>query len=223
MSTQRLRLVVHNKTINTNRTASLVHVGTHLQSAASDALDLNRTEVRDDSAPLGYSGRTDVERPRDIRGSLKVIQNGLLQHEDTFTIVKSRLQPGCQPKSLTSVSMDKLATIADRLSAAMTDAGVSPSQLSRSCGVSPAAVHKWQNGGKLSADSLAAAARALGVREEWLRTGKLPRERSGAEEESQIDRVVEILSGLQGPLAELAIAIERLNKAKQEPKKRQKL
>jgi transcriptional regulator with XRE-family HTH domain len=111
--------------------------------------------------------------------------------------------------------MDKqFTTTAERLRSAMKAAGdVSMSQLGRECGVSPAAVSKWLNGGKLSADNLAAASRALGVREEWLRTGKLPREReSGAEE--GLDEVIDLLEDLKGPLAALAAAIEKIGKSR---------
>jgi transcriptional regulator with XRE-family HTH domain len=108
--------------------------------------------------------------------------------------------------------MDKLATIAERLSAAMKDGGVSPSDLARACDVTPAAVFKWQHGGKMSADNSAAAARALGVREEWLRTGRLPRERANGVQEEGLDEVVDILQGLREPLAALAAAIDKLSK-----------
>jgi hypothetical protein len=94
----------------------------------------------------------------------------------------------------------------------MADLNVSPSDLARSCGVKPSAVYKWQHGGKMSADNSAAAARALGVREEWLRTGRLPRERSNGAQEEGLDDVVDILQGLREPLAALAAAIDKLSK-----------
>ena len=141
-----------------------------------------------------------------------------------LTAFKSRMQPHLKAEGLTSVDMDKHATLADRLKDAMGDE-ISASELARACGVSPAAVSKWLDGTtkKLSADNYASAARALGVREEWLRTGRLPRDREHVEEDRQVDRVIDLLSGLQGPLAELASAIDQLSKTRQEPtKKRQR-
>lgn len=102
----------------------------------------------------------------------------------------------------------------------MKDAGVSQSELARECGVTPAAVHKWMGGSTLKADNLAAASRALGVREEWLRTGKLPREREHAEAEQGLDQVIELLEDLKGPLAALAAAIEKIGKSRPAAKKR---
>lgn len=152
-----------------------------------------------------------------------MINNVLLQHARPFTKVKDALQPKYSIKGLTLVDMDKFATMADRINAAMKDAGVKPGQLAKACGVSAAAVTKWRAGGKLSADNLSAAARALGVREEWLRTGRLPRERDGAEEDRQVDRVVEILQGLKEPLAALAEAIDQLQKTQEtRPKERKR-
>jgi transcriptional regulator with XRE-family HTH domain len=98
---------------------------------------------------------------------------------------------------------------------------ISMSQLGRECGVSPAAVSKWLNGGKLSADNLASAARALGVREEWLRTGKLPREREHGPEEG-LDEVIDLLEDLKGPLSALAAAIEKIGKARTSTTKKQR-
>lgn len=111
--------------------------------------------------------------------------------------------------------MDKLPTIAARLADAMKEANVSSSDLARACYVSPAAVYKWLKvDGKLSADNLVAAARALGVSEEWLRTGKLPRERVNGQQEHDLDRVMDLLEGLAGPLAALAGAIEQLRRSR---------
>lgn len=198
-----------------DRTSTHIHVLPNLEGAARDALNLCGTEVRNDSAPLPDGGRTDAQRPRDIRGVLKVINNVLFQHGTSFTTVKSRSQPKLPPQGLTSVAMDKLATIAERLEDAMKEAKVNGAQLASACDVSSTAVHKWLNGGKLSADNSACAARALGVREEWLRTGRLPRERDAADiDERQTEKVMELLENLRAPLAALSQAIEALSKAR---------
>jgi transcriptional regulator with XRE-family HTH domain len=197
------------------RAATNVELVLNPKGAASEPLDLNRAEVRHDGLPLPDCGRTNIERPRDIRGTLKVINNVLLEHKQSFTTVKSALQPGYQPKHLTLVDMDKqLSTTAERLAAAMKDAGVSQSELARECDVSPAAVHKWLNGSKLNADNLAKASRALGVREDWLRTGKLPRERENGHAEESLDEVIDLLEDLKGPLAALAAAIEKIGRSR---------
>jgi transcriptional regulator with XRE-family HTH domain len=197
------------------RTAAYIQLIPNTKATAGDSLDLKGTQHRNDGAPLPDSSGADVERPRDIRGALKVINNVLFEHDRTFTLVKSSMQPECQAKALTLVDMDKqLTTTAERLEAAMKDAGVSQSELARECGVSPAAVHKWLNGSKLNADNLAAAGRALGVRDEWLRTGKLPRERENAHAEQSLDEVIELLENLKGPLAALTTAIEKIGRSR---------
>lgn len=179
-----------------------------------DSLDLLRTEFGDDRSPLAHSRRTDTERPRDIRGALKVIDNVLLQHELSITTVQNEAQPQFPYRMLTSVQME---TLAERLEQAMKEIGVSKSDLARACKVSPVAAGKWLKGGQMKADSQALVARALGVREEWLRTGKLPRERNGAEEDRQIERVIGLLIELREPLAALSSAIDSLTQSQVEP------
>lgn len=120
--------------------------------------------------------------------------------------------------------MDKrLTTLADRLRDAMGD-DISMSDLARACGVSPAAVSKWLDGQtkELKAANYADASRALGVREEWLRTGKLPRERDAAGDDSQIEHVMDLLDDLRGPLAALAIALEKISESRPERGRKRK-
>ena len=119
--------------------------------------------------------------------------------------------------------MNAPETLAERLTEAMdsTSPTTSASDLARACGVSPTAVHKWLGGGKMSADNLALVARALGVRDEWLRTGRLPRARDS--QDSQVDHVLEILASKREPLAALTAAIDALGKTQAEPlRKRRK-
>lgn len=220
MSTGEDDLVICDQANRPNAATLVVHVGTKLQGPSSDTLKFLGAEVRDYVTPLRNRGRAYAERPGDIRGTLKVIHNGLFQHELTFTRVKEQFQPRCQSMALTSVDMDKLATIADRLRDAIKQADTYPSALAHECRVSPAAVKKWLDGGKMNADNSDAASRALGVREEWLRTGRLPRERDGAEEDSQAEKVLDILEDLRAPLAALSAAIETLSKTRTQPRKR---
>jgi transcriptional regulator with XRE-family HTH domain len=143
-----------------------------------------------------------------------VINNVLFEHKLSYTPVEKRLQPQLRAGGLTSVSMDKrLPTLADRLNDAMGDK-ITASELARACGVSPAAVGKWKDGQtkELKASNYADAARALGVSETWLRTGKLPREREHGAEESQVDEVLDLLDNLRGPLTELAAALDRIGR-----------
>lgn len=202
--------------------AAHVQIATDAKSAFSDAFKLDSTKPGDNTAPLAYRGGADAQRPGDIRGSLKVINNVLLEHAPMLTAFKSLMQPHLSKGLLTSVDMEKNATLAARLKDAMGE-DISASDLARACGVSAAAVSKWLDGTtqKLSAENYANAARALGVRDEWLRTGRLPREREGGTTERDMDRVVDILEGLQGPLAALATAIDQLTKGRSEaPRKR---
>jgi transcriptional regulator with XRE-family HTH domain len=183
--------------------------------ATREPFDLLGTESRNNGPPFAHGGRTDLQRPRDIRGSLEVIENVLLEHGPSLTLVHSVMQPQSNARVLTSVHMDKLATQSERLEDAMNDNGTSASDLARACDVSPTAVGKWLKGGKLSADNLAAAARALGVREEWLRTGRIPRERQHAVEEREVDRVLDLLAQIQGPLIALTAAMNQLLAARE--------
>ncbi len=202
-----------------DRPTAPVQLFPHGHRAIRDEFDFLGAVLRDDRAPLADSSGADLQRPRDIRGTLKVINNVLLEHETPFTLVKTGSQPRCMARGLTSVDMDKHSTQAERLESAMKAAGVHASQLARECDVSAAAVHKWLNGGKMNADNLAAAARALGVREEWLRTGKLPREREHRAEEQGVDQVIGILQNLREPLAALTAAIDQLSHSRPEKKK----
>lgn len=200
---------------NRDRPSTNIKIITDTERPAGDPLNLLRAELRNDIAPLAHGSRTDAQRPRDIRGVLKVIDNVLFEHKPSVTVVQTRMQPQSKTAVLTSVHMEKLATLAERLTDAMGQE-ISASDLARACDVSPAAVSKWLDGRTkaLKADTLASAARALGVREEWLRTGKLPRERQNAEEDRQVDRVITLLEDLRGPLAALAGAIDQLSKAR---------
>jgi transcriptional regulator with XRE-family HTH domain len=204
------------KSIGTDRLPTEIHFLSNAKSSARETLNLFSAELRNDRAPLADGSGTDTQRPRDIRGALKVINNVLFEHGPSLTGLKLQTQPQLKSRALTSVDMEKFATLAERLTDAMSVAETSGSDLARACGVSAAAVSKWLDGTtkKLSADNYASAARALGVREEWLRTGRLPRDREHAEEERQVDQVVELLQELQGPLAALTAAIEKLSKSR---------
>lgn len=195
-----------------NRPAAHIHLVSNTKGTPSDPLNLLSAELRNNGAPLADSSRTDSQRPRDIRGALKVIHNVLLEHGPSLTVVHDLTQPQSKTKVLTSVDMDKLSTLAGRLEDAMRDKKVTLSELARACQVSPAAVSKWLDGKtkKLTAENYVKAGRALGVREEWLRTGKLPRDREHGQEERQFDQVIELLQQLRGPLASLSSAIEQL-------------
>lgn len=213
MKPARLRLVVNNFNRG-HRTASDVHLRTNLHRAVSQALDLNRAEPRDDRPPLPDSGVTDVQCPSKGDGTSKVLNGVFLEHVASLTAVADGLQPHFKTPVLTSVAMQKdLDTLALRLKDAMGDE-ITASALSRACGVSPTAVGKWLDGStkELKAAPLEAAARSLGVSAKWLRTGQLPRERDSDVEAQQTDRVLALLAGLRGPLHELVVAIDELNK-----------
>jgi transcriptional regulator with XRE-family HTH domain len=204
-----------------NRPTAHVEILTHTESTARDSLDFLRTELRDDGTPLADSSRADPQRPRDIRSALKVINNVLFEHKPDLTIVHGSMQPQSKSKLLTLVQMEPLDTLAARLKDAMGNE-ITGSDLARQCGVSPAAVSKWLSGGKMNADNLAEAARAVGVREEWLRTGKLPRERTHGTDERELERAMDMLADLHAPLMALVAVIERLRPSGQQERKRRK-
>lgn len=74
-------------------------------------------------------------------------------------------------------------TLADRLKAAITRAGVSQVELARACGVSAPSVHGWLSGKAkfLRGENLLKAAAALGVNQQWLATGEGPMTRASLE------------------------------------------
>jgi transcriptional regulator with XRE-family HTH domain len=218
-----LGLLVRRKS---ERPAADVEVITTPQSAVSDAFKLTSTKPGNDAAPLPDGSGSDVQRPGDIRGVLKVINNVLFEHNQSYTGVKSALQPQCKTDGLTSVAMEKrLLTLADRLNDALrarcaeTGEEITKSDLARACGVSPAAVAKWLTGDtkQLKAENYRDAAKALWVSEEWLRDGVLPRERGvNGNAEAHMDRVMDLLEDLSGPLAALATAIDQIRKTRPE-------
>lgn len=209
---------------NNNRprhgTATYIKFVTDRNGPAGDSLDLLSTELGNDAPPFADGRRADSDRPRDIRGSLKVIDNVLFEHEPMLTAVYREMQPQFRRGALTLVDMDHLPNPEDRLKDAMRVRRVTAVQLARACGVSRVAVNKWTKGGKMTADNYAAASRALGVAADWLRAGTLPREREFAAEERELDVVYGALELMQGPVAALSAAIEKLAAMRSTPKRR---
>lgn len=66
-----------------------------------------------------------------------------------------------------------MSTLADRLTWAMNEAGVSQADLARACGVKPPSVHGWLSGKSkfLRGENLLKAASTLNVNQQWLATG----------------------------------------------------
>lgn len=202
------------------RTPPYIKLVADSHCARGDSLDLLGTQLRDHAPPLADGSRADPNRPRDIRGSLKVIQNVLLEHDPMLTAVYQKMQPQFRSPALTLVNMDLLPDPEDRLADAMRVRGVDTPALAKACGVSRVSVGKWLKGGKMSAENYAAAGRALGVHGEWLRIGLLPRERPFAQEERELDTVYAVLEAIAGPLAAFSAAIEKLAAMRAQPKKR---
>jgi transcriptional regulator with XRE-family HTH domain len=102
-------------------------------------------------------------------------------------------------------------TLSDRLREAMADAGINQKDLAAACGVKPPSVNGWLSGRAkfLRGENLLLAAKALNVSDQWLATGKLPKERTTpAESHSQSVRldpeiVRDVARALQEVFAEL--------------------
>ena len=195
------------------RTPPYIQLVPNLQRATRDTLDLLGTETRNDDTPFTDGSRTDADSPRNIRCGLEVVQNFTFEHTRDSTTVDFPMQAELKPRVLTLVHMAPLETLADRLRDAMRERGINASGLAKECGVSATATGKWLDGGKMTADNLAAAARALGVRDDWLRAGKLPREREHRDDEQRYDQVIDLLQQLAGPIAALHAVIEEATKA----------
>jgi transcriptional regulator with XRE-family HTH domain len=202
------------------RTPAYIQIVPDLQCPAGDALDFLGAEFGDNGTPLADGGGADAQRPRDVRGFLKVIENFAFEHDSSLSLLKRKAQARFRIADLTSVHMDKLNDLAGRLSDAMKASEINASELAQECRVSSAAVTHWLNGTtkKLTADNYQAAARALGVREEWLRTGKLPRERDS--EQAQVEKVQSALRDLREPLAALLAAIDEFSPSGSTKKRR---
>lgn len=73
-------------------------------------------------------------------------------------------------------SLPYMNTLADRLRLAMTEAGLNQVQLAQAVGVKPPSVNGWLSSKAkyLRGENLLKAARALGVSQEWLATGRGP-------------------------------------------------
>lgn len=67
-------------------------------------------------------------------------------------------------------------SLSDRLTLAMSSAGISQADLARACKVKPPSVHGWLSGKAkfLRGENLLLAAAALGVNQQWLATGEGP-------------------------------------------------
>lgn len=76
-------------------------------------------------------------------------------------------------------------TLSERLREAMTDAGMNQRELATACGVKPPSVNGWLSGKAkfLRGENLLRAASALNVSDQWLATGKLPKDRKAAPEQ----------------------------------------
>ena len=112
-----------------NRPPSYVQILPDLQRTPGDALDFLGAELGNNVTPLAHRRRADVQRPGDIRSRLEVIENVLLEHAGSVTVVQSRTQPQFKTSMLTSVHMDKFATLADRLKSTDTSKGASSIRL----------------------------------------------------------------------------------------------
>lgn len=177
----------------------------------------------------GGVARRGIPKPR-----LEVLEGGRLEHSTrNVTTVTSEMQPklrdlrhgspgtalatpvsGPEPRlrnsEILSAPMDALPTFADRLRDAMESSGTTQADLAAALRISHVAVGKWMKGGIPNADNMAAAARALRVRADWLRAGHLPREPHRGHEEHAIDEAIDLLMELRGPLLALTQVIERL-------------
>ena len=191
-----------------DRLPAYIHLVVERNGPKGDALDLASTVVRDHGTPLADGSGADVQRPRDIRGSLKVIENVRLEHEPSLTAVARKTQPQLCTGQLTSVDMKlELGKAADRLKLAMKDADVDRAELAHRCHVSLSAVGYWLNAQKLiSPDKAELAARRLKVSADWLRLKSDSRERDGAPSQQALEQALDALNEMREPLRQLAEA-----------------
>lgn len=77
-------------------------------------------------------------------------------------------------------SLAYMSTLSERLREAMDDANIGQSELARRCNVKQPSVSGWLSGKSkfLRGENLLSAAEVLNVRDEWLATGRGPKERS---------------------------------------------
>jgi transcriptional regulator with XRE-family HTH domain len=74
--------------------------------------------------------------------------------------------------------------LSERLREALEASGMNQRELAAACGVKPPSVNGWLSGKSkfLRGENLLLAAKALNVSDQWLATGKLPKERQAASE-----------------------------------------
>jgi len=74
--------------------------------------------------------------------------------------------------------------LSERLREALETSGMNQRELAAACGVKPPSVNGWLSGKSkfLRGENLLLAAKALNVSDQWLATGKLPKERQAAQD-----------------------------------------
>lgn len=201
--------------------AANVEAPTQFEPAPTQALQLQRRVVGHDLAPSTNGGRGNVQRSRDVGGALEMRENIRFQHRRaTLTRVGNVYQLQLTAREaktdngvLTLVN-DMSSTIKERLLEAMGDK-FTAADLAQACNVSKVAVHKWLTGQTktLRAQTLAAAAKLLGVRAEWLRTGKGPKSLDEVEAaNARVDRLEQAFLRLLEPLSDAVKLLEEIRK-----------
>lgn len=207
-----LRLVINNE-IGLDRLAADIQLRTALKRSTRDALNFLGTVIRNNAGPLADRRHRNLKRAGNIGSRLEMGEDILFEHDRNLTQVDSALQPQFIERVLTLVEMNDLQTLAGRIQDALDATQENASWLAAKSGVSPAAVGKWLSGETkmLKSEVLYAAAKALRVNPDWLRTGKGARQPGkAAQDEGKIEDAVRLLSELHGPLLALVGAIERL-------------
>lgn len=215
-----------------NRFPAYIKLVPNTKGPASHMLEFAGTEIRHHDTPLTDGGGGNPERPRDIRGSLKVFKNVLLEHDSDLTAVYLKMQPRLHSDGLTSVNMTgahtTLGEAADRFQKAMKTTRATRKQIAKACGVSLATVGYWFNGQKLiSHDNAKCAAKILRVSAAYLRVESNDPKESQNEGQAEADAVFEALREMKEPLMRmqqiqtaLLAALERLEASRAPERKR---
>lgn len=143
-----------------------------------------RGAVRDNVTPLAYRSTGNASSLRyaihRTNPAAKEVNYSALKHAGILTTVTTDSKPKDMQDGVTSASMTKLSERIELRLAEMKKRDpkgkYGPSWLARRVGVSAPAVSKWLSGntGSIKSEHILAAAKALGVRPEWLISGKLP-------------------------------------------------
>lgn len=135
-------------------------------------LEEQKPRLRDPShAPLRDGRLADLAEVGDGFGAAELVDQVGWVHSRRLGLANRQVNSNSEPPRSYPAGME---TLADRLRRAMSATGMNQKELAAACGVKPPSVNGWlsEKAKFLRGENLLKAARALGVSQTWLATGK---------------------------------------------------